>query len=514
MARKKILMATLLAALIIGCTLSAWAEEDVDYTDTSYWMERCVSDQIQGMEDYQACEAYREYVKSTSESLQGTLASLDTEKEAISENLAMYGLEIEQYRQESKELSNEISALQAKIDDNEVQIATLQLEVEATERGILAKEEELSDLKEKVKDRISFYQVNMRLNSYADVLLGAKTFGDLLRIVAAFSSVTQFDNRVAGEIEEAVAALDDAKEALNQEQSQLVVLTNEIAENKESLENKRNDVLAKQYLAEMVQEEYEKQQAELEARSATVVADMEDIVKKMNSISDELDNVPDSVLHPEKYAATVISETFAESGIDAEVAAEAEAAVNAAASQGWIYPVPGAVRSAGTWAYSSGYVHLGYDFAAPIGTRIRAVGNGVILKSSDGCPTYGYIGCQCGGSGSPMGGNQVYLLTKVNGSLYAVKYLHMELGSPIAQGSIVNAGDVIGRVGTSGNSSGAHCHIEIFYLGSADLFTTYATTWNGDLSFGCGWGTAALARRCSSGVGAPCRLRPEDIFGY
>lgn len=503
-------MATLLVALIIGCTLSSWAEEDVDYTDTSYWMERCVSDQIQGMEDYQACEAYREYVKSTSESLQGTLSSLDTEKEAIGENLAKYGLEIEQYRQESKELSNEISALQAKIEDNEVQIATLQLEAEATERSILAKEEELGELKKKVKERISFYQVNMRLNSYADVLLGAKTFGDLLRIVAALSSVTQFDDRVAGEIEEAVAALDDAKEALCQEQAQLLVLTNEIAESKESLENKRNDILAKQYLAELVQEEYEKQQAELEARSATVVADMEDIVKKMNSISDELDNVPDSVLHPEKYAATVISETFAEPGIGASVAVEADAV----SSQGWTYPVPGAVRSAGTWAYSSGYVHLGYDFAAPIGTRIRAVGNGVVLKSSDGCPTYGYIGCQCGGSGSPMGGNQVYLLTKVNGKLYAVKYLHMELGSPIAQGSIVNAGDVIGHVGSSGNSSGAHCHLEIFYLGSADQFTAYATTWNGDLSFGCGWGTAALARRCSSGVGAPCRLRPEDIFGY
>ena len=187
---------------------------------------------------------------------------------------------------------------------------------------------------------------------------------------------------------------------------------------------------------------------------------------------------------------------------------------NPLTTTGWTYPVPGAVRSAGTWYYNSGGVHLGYDFAISPGSAIYAAGNGVILRSADACPTYGGLGSGCGYPGSYGGGNQVYLLTKINGSLYAVKYLHMMSGSPIAQGTIVTAGTQIGKVGSSGNSSGPHCHIEIFWLGSADNFSNYAKTWNLDLAFGCGWGYSALSRLCENGVGAPCRIRPETIFGY
>ena len=104
-------------------------------------------------------------------------------------------------------------------------------------------------------------------------------------------------------------------------------------------------------------------------------------------------------------------------------------------------------------------------------------------------------------------------MTKVNGNLYAIKYLHLLAGSPLAKGTIVTAGQQIGLLGSSGNSTGPHCHIEVFYLGSADQFASYAQNWNGDLAFGCGWGTAALNRLCENGVGAPCRVKPESVFG-
>ena len=156
-------------------------------------------------------------------------------------------------------------------------------------------------------------------------------------------------------------------------------------------------------------------------------------------------------------------------------------------------------------------MHLGADYPRSVGTPIYAAGNGVVLKSSDGCP-YGYLGSNCGGSGSTGGGNQVYLLTSINGSLYAVKYLHMLAGTPIAQGTIVSAGQKIGEVGSSGNSSGPHVHVEVFYLGTQSL-SSYASSWNGDLSFGAGWGSAALNRLCENNYSAPCRIKPESLFG-
>ena len=188
-------------------------------------------------------------------------------------------------------------------------------------------------------------------------------------------------------------------------------------------------------------------------------------------------------------------------------------------TNGWTYPVDGAWRSAGTWSYPDGSIHLGYDFAAGYGTTIRAVANGVVLRGVNGCPTVGYLGDSCGYQfgGASYSGNQVILLVTVNGSLYGVDYFHMTLNTPVATGTIVNAGDVIGQVGSSGNTTGPHCHVEIFYLGDASGFAYYAANWNGDVSFGAGWtgGRYGLyGRRCSDGVGAPCRIQPEEVFGY
>ena len=177
--------------------------------------------------------------------------------------------------------------------------------------------------------------------------------------------------------------------------------------------------------------------------------------------------------------------------------------------------MPGAYRSAGTWNYSGGGKHLGYDFAASQGTNIYAVANGVVVNSADGC-AYGGLGSTCHGSGgSSGGGNQVYLVVAVGDTLYAVKYLHMQNGSPIATGTKVTGGDYIGRVGSTGNSSGPHCHIEIFKIGAASDFASYVKNWNGDLTFGCGWAGSydGYGRRCEAGYGIPCRIRPESVFG-
>ena len=70
----------------------------------------------------------------------------------------------------------------------------------------------------------------------------------------------------------------------------------------------------------------------------------------------------------------------------------------------------------------------------------------------------------------------------------------------------------IGAIGKSGNVTGAHVHIEVFKLGTMSL-ESYASSWSGDLAFGAGWGAAGLNRLCAN-VGAPCRVKPETVFGY
>ncbi len=88
-------------------------------------------------------------------------------------------------------------------------------------------------------------------------------------------------------------------------------------------------------------------------------------------------------------------------------------------------------------------MHKGVDFAAPLGTPIIAAGSGVIRES--------------GWKGS-FGR---YIRIKHNAT-YDTAYAHMKSIAPqIRVGTYVKQGQVIGYVGSTGRSTGAHLHYEI-----------------------------------------------------
>ena len=95
----------------------------------------------------------------------------------------------------------------------------------------------------------------------------------------------------------------------------------------------------------------------------------------------------------------------------------------------------------------SGYnkMHKGVDFAAPKGTPIYAGGNGVIE----------FVGNN--------GGYGKYIRIRHNNE-YKTAYAHLsQYKKGISVGKRVNQGDVIGFVGSTGNSTGPHLHYEIIY---------------------------------------------------
>ena len=185
---------------------------------------------------------------------------------------------------------------------------------------------------------------------------------------------------------------------------------------------------------------------------------------------------------------------------------------NVTPAEGWLFPAKeNKGINAGTWSYPGGGIHLGIDLTVTSGEPLLAVADGYILRASDGCK-YGYLGSTCHGEGGSYGGgNEVMLLVPVQDKLYAVKYCHMQPSLPVKTGETVKAGDVIGYAGATGNASGVHCHIEITLVGNADEYSNYINTWSGDWSNGAGW--QGKDRKCSESVQAPCRVRPEIIFG-
>ncbi|SOD76227.1 Murein DD-endopeptidase MepM and murein hydrolase activator NlpD, contain LysM domain [Streptomyces sp. 1222.2] len=112
-------------------------------------------------------------------------------------------------------------------------------------------------------------------------------------------------------------------------------------------------------------------------------------------------------------------------------------------SSAWVPPV-------GTYELSAGYgsggerwvsQHTGQDFAVPIGTPVRAVGAGRVVKVS------------CGGAF----GIQI-VVEHADG--YYTQYAHLAAVT-VDQGERVTAGQWIGQSGTTGNSTGPHLHFEV-----------------------------------------------------
>lgn len=168
-------------------------------------------------------------------------------------------------------------------------------------------------------------------------------------------------------------------------------------------------------------------------------------------------------------------------------------------------PFPQGYLSAGTWAYPSGGLHLGADFAMSMYSPVLAPANGLILYAntpvSSDC---GYLGNYCG---YPQGGgNTICLICPIDSKLYCFTFAHLSNRFNVRTGQKVNQGDVIAYSGNSGNSTGPHCHIEVFVLKrsleeSIDYFSNGA-----DFSWGCGWKDPYA----SSYYGQ--RIRPELLF--
>ena len=88
--------------------------------------------------------------------------------------------------------------------------------------------------------------------------------------------------------------------------------------------------------------------------------------------------------------------------------------------------------------------HNGVDFAAPVGTPVRTIADGVV--------TY---------SGYDRGGG--YTVKIKHGSRYSTAYLHLsKIESGIRVGTRVSRGDQIGRVGMTGLATGPHLHFAFY----------------------------------------------------
>ena len=368
------------------------------------------------------------------------------------------------YREQAQKIEVDIQELTVRIDELSLKIEDLRVRIEENQAKVDA-------LNKRVLDRMADSQKNMHFNPFLDFVLGAHGFADMLRRTYGVEAIMSKEESDRNTLIDTINQLTLDKEELDKAKAELDA-------SKEELVNKQAELL-------VMNQYYRRIADEMAARIEEIQNALED---EKNNYSELLSFIDDLSSLP--------------------------------SAEGFYSPIKGATISAGFPYYPASFgggVHLGVDYAVGYQTPIYAPASGIILVSYNGCG-YGYLGCSCGGDGNgngvSYGGNQIYMMTSVNNKVYAITFSH--LYQAVAERySVVLAGDLIGYVGSSGNSSGPHSHIELFYLGEGDfediqetyLFKDYSS------SFNCGWGSYALRNNCDrNGYSAPCRLDGSLYF--
>ena len=112
----------------------------------------------------------------------------------------------------------------------------------------------------------------------------------------------------------------------------------------------------------------------------------------------------------------------------------------------WILPVTGSITAL-FGHYPSGAKHTGTDIGCPEGTPVHAARDGVVIKRRELTYSYGkYLFVDHGGGLVTIYGHNSKLL--------------------VNEGDHVKQGQVIALSGSTGNSTGNHCHIELRYNGT------------------------------------------------
>ena len=301
-----------------------------------------------------------------------------------------------------------------------------------------------AELTEQNKERIRAMEEDGSL-SYWAVLFKANSFADLLDRLNMIDEIAASDNRRLQELNEAAAAVAAAQAALETEKAALEATKAELDATQAQLEVKgaEADALLEELRAQGY--EYELMMAEAEANVEVLLAEIA-----------AQEAAYDAAVIAEYWATYVPPETTAPSYDSSDDdyyeddSDEDDYYTPDSSGEGWLCPVP--------W----------YVLTSPFGWRIHPIygdsrfHSGVDLACSEGTPIYATRSGQV--TAASWNGSMGYYVQINHGDGYASIYMHMT-HYVVSSGDYVSQGEVIGYVGSTGDSTGDHLHFGISYWG-------------------------------------------------
>ena len=341
--------------------------------------------------------------------------------------------EIEALVAQKDNIDQEITLLHQQVDNINQQMAAYALLIADKQDELDNAQVRLDYLNEKSKERIRAMEEEGTL-SYWSIIFKANDFSDLLDRLDMIQEINAADQRRLADIAEAKRYVESSKLELAREKDELEAAREELYGAESVLEEKRAE--ADGILTDLIArgDEFQAKLDESEDLQADL---MKEIAQKEKELKDA---------EYKEWLATYVPPTTLPSGTDTTPSNQAPS------SSGWIKPLksytitsPFGMRKHPVLGYER--MHEGVDMSAPAGTPIYAAKSGKVTTAS----------YQKGGAGNYVAIN--------HGDGFSSVYMHMTRYI-VSKGQYVNAGQVIGYVGSTGISTGNHLHFGIAYKGA------------------------------------------------
>ena len=357
------------------------------------------------------------------------IADLEKQHNDLEQKLKNSQEKIKTESEKLDDLGEQIKVTLASVEAYEEKIQELNIEISVTENKIVEKEANIKDRDNQYKMRIRSMYENGK-STMLDLVITSKDLSEFLWRMEVLSDMADYDNNLIN------GMVNDKKE-LGEMRSNLV-------EDKIAQEESKAAQEIYQESLEAMYEDTEKIIKELEKDKVNYIKALEkadnEEEKLKNDIKKELKRIADEQKRLEEEAKRKNQTP--------------PATVKFNGTWGWPLPTEYTRVTSGFGSRKdpiSGKqaFHGGTDLPAPKGTVIKAAAAGVVIKCEY---HYSY-------------GNYVMINHgDMNGKSYMTLYAHQSK-TAVKVGQTVEKGQTIGYVGSTGRSTGAHLHFEIWVDG-------------------------------------------------
>ena len=365
-----------------------------------------------------------------------SMSSLQNKLDKLSQSIVQHKKELSNAKKKEQaakalesELKEKVTVVQSQISVLKGQIAEVQNSIGLKEQEIAAKEQQITEKEAEIADQWGDFKQHMaamqelRDGGSVAMLSAVNDLYELLTFNEVMQDISIKDTEILDNMKNAKEALESDKLTLESQRSELQSKKADLDAQNSQMRAKQNELNSSVAAAQM--SAAEAQQAQKDAQAAIESDEMNyEAVKKQ--------------IQKMIAAAAASKPTLSFTGFICPLKSYSRIS----SEYGWRKnPVTGVNK-----------LHAGTDFAAPGGTPIYAAASGYVQVA----------GWSSGGYGNYV---IIYHGKMSDGNQYSTLCGHMRSVATSA-GKYVQQGEVIGYVGSTGNSTGNHLHLEVWKGGS------------------------------------------------